>query len=56
MVEPITDPALRDEIVALTRHAAEVVNEHANDHGWCAVCGDAFPCERAILAEHNLAF
>lgn len=55
MVEPITDPALADEIDALTRHAAEVLNEHANDHGWCVRCGKAFPCERAVLAEHNLA-
>jgi hypothetical protein len=56
MVEPITDPALADEIDALTRHAAEVLNEHVNDHGWCVRCGVAFPCERAVLAEHNLAF
>jgi hypothetical protein len=55
MVESIMDPALRDEITALTRHAAEVLNEHTNDHGRCVQCGNAFPCERAVLAEHNLA-
>ena len=35
--------------------ATEVLNEHTNDHGLYAVCGCAFPCERAVLAEHNLA-
>jgi hypothetical protein len=56
MVEPITDPEPCDEIDVLTHHAAEVLNEHTNDHGWCAGCDKAFPCERAVLAEHNLAF
>lgn len=25
-----------------------------DDSGLCAVCGYAWPCERAVLAEHNL--
>jgi len=35
--------------------AAKVINEHANRLGLCAVCGCAFPCARAVLAEHSLA-
>ncbi len=35
--------------------ATVVLNEHVNAYGLCAVCGSAFPCERAVLAEHNLA-
>jgi len=31
-----------------------VINDHLDDDGLCAVCGSAFPCERAVLAEHNL--
>jgi hypothetical protein len=36
--------------------ATRVLNEHTNDHDLCAVCGCAWPCARAELAEHNLAF
>jgi len=35
--------------------ATVVLNEHINDDGLCAVCGCAFPCESAVLAEHNMA-
>jgi len=36
--------------------ATTVLNEHLNDHGLCAVCvGEKFPCESAVLAEHNAA-
>ena len=51
MVETITEA----EIDALHQLATVVLNEHTNDHDLCAVCGCAFPCERAVLAEHNLA-
>lgn len=43
------------ELELLRRTATVVLNEHVNDHGLCAVEGSAWPCERAQLAEHNLA-
>jgi len=42
------------EFEALRGLATRVINEHVDDDGLCAVCGSAFPCERAALAEHNL--
>jgi hypothetical protein len=42
------------ELVALRPLATGVINEHVDDRGLCAVCGSAFPCELAVLAEHNL--
>lgn len=34
----------------------KVLNEHVNDNGLCAACaGTAFPCELAVMAEHNAA-
>jgi hypothetical protein len=36
--------------------AAAVLNEHTNDNGCCVACaGVAFPCDLAVLAEHNVA-
>lgn len=55
MVETITAPEAGSEIIALHQLATFVLNEHTDDRGLCAVCGCAFPCERAVLAEHNLA-
>ena len=55
MTETAPGPKPRDEIDALIRLATRVLNEHRNDHELCAVCGCAFPCDRAVLAEHNLA-
>jgi len=46
---------LTPEIEQLIALATEVLNEHRNNQGLCSVCGCAFPCERAVLAEHNLA-
>jgi hypothetical protein len=46
---------LRLELEHLARLAANVLNEHINGDGLCAVCGSAFPCESAVLAEHNVA-
>jgi hypothetical protein len=43
------------ELVRLCAMATRVLNEHTNDHDLCAVCGCAWPCSRAALAEHNLA-
>ena len=35
--------------------ATVVLNEHTNDNGWCAACaGVAFPCDLAVVAEHNV--
>jgi len=39
----------------LAHLATAVLNEHVNDSGLCAVCGSAFPCKSAVLAEHNVA-
>ncbi|WP_239307896.1 MULTISPECIES: hypothetical protein [unclassified Frankia] len=55
MVETITDADIGSGVEVLHRLATVVLNEHANDHGLCVVCGCAFPCERAVLAEHNPA-
>ena len=38
----------------LAQLASGVLNEHVNDEGLCAVCGSAFPCQAAVLAEGNL--
>jgi hypothetical protein len=54
MVETISPIEASSEIEALHQLATLVLNEHTNDNGLCAVCGCAFPCERAVLAEHNL--
>jgi hypothetical protein len=35
--------------------ATTVLNEHVNHEGLCALCGCAFPCDLAVLAEHNAA-
>ncbi|MGH7867173.1 MAG: hypothetical protein ACREP9_05960 [Candidatus Dormibacteraceae bacterium] len=48
------DPA-PPELAALIGRAAHVLNTHASHDGLCAICGCAWPCERAALAEHNLA-
>jgi hypothetical protein len=38
------------------RRAAAVLNTHTNRNGLCAACpGVPFPCEWAVLAEHNVA-
>jgi hypothetical protein len=40
----------------LAHLATAILNEHVNDNGLCAICGCAFPCESAALAERNVAF
>lgn len=35
--------------------ATNVLNEHTDQAGLCVACGSAWPCERVVLAEHNLA-
>lgn len=55
MSQTITPTGASSEVEALHQLATAVLNEHTNDDGLCAVCGRAFPCERAVLAEHNFA-
>ncbi len=43
------------DLERLARLAVRVLGEHVNDQNLCAVCGCAFPCESAVLAEHNTA-
>jgi hypothetical protein len=51
-----TTPALTDALNRLSHLATTVLNEHLNTNGQCAACGgQPWPCERAELAEHNLA-
>lgn len=54
-VDQLVANRLTDQFGALRALATRVINEHVNDRGLCAVCGCAFPCKRAGLAEHNLA-
>jgi hypothetical protein len=43
------------ELQRLCRTAAAVLHEHVACGGLCVVCSSAWPCERARLAERNLA-
>jgi hypothetical protein len=43
------------ELVHLIGTARQVIDQHVNDHGTCACCGLAWPCERARLADLALA-
>ena len=40
---------------ALSSLTVTVLNEHTNHADLCATCGCAWPCERAVLADHNVA-
>ena len=51
---PGTD-ACQPQMARLRTVAVGVLNSHVNDHGRCAVCGAEWPCDRVVLAEHNLA-
>lgn len=35
--------------------AAQEITSHTCKDGICVICATAWPCERAELAEHNLA-
>lgn len=52
---PLTGGNLPVGPEALSLLAVTVLNEHINQAGLCAVCGSAWPCESAVLADHNLA-
>ena len=43
------------EFAHLCAVATREINEHVSDDGLCVICGSVWPCERAVLAEHNLA-
>lgn len=47
--------SVQAELEHLAQLATVVLNEHVNHKGLCAVCGCSFPCESAVLAEHNVA-
>ncbi len=48
--------SVQAELEHLAQLATVVLNEHTDDRGLCAACsGVAFPCELAVLAEHNAA-
>lgn len=60
MTSQDTAPSLRGSdlpvgLEALSSLAVRVLNKHTNQAGCCAVCGSAWPCEQASLAEHNSA-
>lgn len=44
------DAALRTMCSVATR----VITEHRDDGGRCVACGQAWPCECGVLADHNL--
>jgi hypothetical protein len=52
--DPDRDLSVLDRLQGL---ATAVLNEHTNDRGLCAACADGvpFPCEWAVVAEHNAA-
>jgi hypothetical protein len=43
------------ELRQLSATASQVLDPHLNDQGCCVVCRGEWPCQRAQLAEHNLA-
>jgi hypothetical protein len=38
-------------LALLLKTARREIDGHTDDHGLCAICGCAFPCERAALAD-----
>jgi len=52
---PLRSGQLPARLAALSSLAVRVLNQHTNHADVCAVCGCAWPCERAVLAENNLA-
>jgi hypothetical protein len=43
------------ELAQLCATAARTLDLHTSRDGLCADCGCTWPCERAVLAEHNLS-
>jgi hypothetical protein len=48
------EPA-ESELAKLHALAAVVLGKHQNNSDLCAICGTAWPCQRVVLADHNLA-
>jgi len=46
---------LPPELARLLVTAQKEITEHGNNHRLCPVCGSAFPCERAVLADLTLS-
>lgn len=46
---------LLPELAHLLATAQKEITKHGNDRGLCSVCGSAFPCERAVLADLALS-
>jgi len=46
---------LPPELIHLLATARQVIDQHVNDHGTCADCGLAWPCQRARQADLTLA-
>ncbi len=46
---------LLPELAQLLATARTEITEHGNDNGLCSICGSAFPCERAVLADLALS-
>ena len=53
--KPYSVASVTSDLERLGRLAVAILNWHVNDNGLCAVCGCDFPCESAVLAEHNAA-
>ena len=41
-------------LAVLSTLATNVLDEHINEADECVACGAAWPCERVVLAAHNL--
>ncbi|MGQ0778225.1 MAG: hypothetical protein ACT4NY_28095 [Pseudonocardiales bacterium] len=55
-VPPLTDGNLSAELDVLSSLTVTLLNEHTNQAGlWGTVCGSAWPCESAVLADPNVA-
>jgi 8-oxo-dGTP pyrophosphatase MutT (NUDIX family) len=46
--------ALEVGLRSLASRAARTIREHTSRGGQCDICGISWPCEQAILADHNL--
>jgi hypothetical protein len=49
------DDRLPPALERLLKTAQQEIDRHINDCGLCAVCGSAFPCDRATLADLALS-
>jgi hypothetical protein len=46
---------LLPELAHLLTTAQRELDEHVNEQGRCAICGCAWPCQRAVLADLALS-